>query len=254
MMVKLALVGLASAAVTGLAVLMIAWWNGPIERLSGVRFMPNDFGESGVVPLAYAAFAFALGVACGVFIRRTLPAMAATLVGFIGVRIGATFWVRPHLMAPIRKSVDIQSAAGWGLGPDPSGHGVRFFVEAPSIANAGVFGERHRQGGKRYHESVHRACLPGHRRTDHVWRRRPAGLPVGFQRLRCEDLIRLSPGPRVSAGRSVLAVPDDGSRALPGGCSRPVPPDRLVGAKGVLTAVRSGAWRTTRTWPTGFGS
>jgi len=139
LLVKLAVVGLGSAAVTGLAVLLVAWWTSPIARLSGNRFMPNDFGENGFVPVAYAVFAFALGVVCGLLIRRTLPAMAATLVGFIGVRIATTFWVRPHLMTPLHKTVAILAANGWGFGPDPSGHGIRFFAQAPDIANAWVY-------------------------------------------------------------------------------------------------------------------
>jgi hypothetical protein len=36
-----------------------------------------------------------------VLIRRTLPAMAATLVGFIAVRLAFVEWVRPHLMTPL---------------------------------------------------------------------------------------------------------------------------------------------------------
>ena len=50
-------------------------------------FSPSYFDRRDLVPIGYAAFAFALGVAAGVLIRRTLPAMAATLVAFIGVRL-----------------------------------------------------------------------------------------------------------------------------------------------------------------------
>ena len=43
-----------------------------------------------------------LGVTAGVFMRRTLPAMATTLAVFAGARLAMTYWVRPHLMTPIR--------------------------------------------------------------------------------------------------------------------------------------------------------
>jgi hypothetical protein len=56
------------------------------------------FAERGIVPIGYAVFGFALGVTAGVLIRRTLPAMIATLVGFIAARAMTQFWLRPHLL------------------------------------------------------------------------------------------------------------------------------------------------------------
>ena len=60
------------------------------------------FAERGIVPLGYAAFAFALGVTAGLLLRRTVPAMVATLVVFAGIRLAVTNWVRPYLFAPLR--------------------------------------------------------------------------------------------------------------------------------------------------------
>ena len=37
----------------------------------------------GFVPAGYALFAFALGATTGLLFRRTLPAMAVTLAGFV---------------------------------------------------------------------------------------------------------------------------------------------------------------------------
>src|SRR6201986_2878374 len=84
--VKLALTGLAAMAVTEALSLMHAWWADPISKavapgggasvLSGNRFSWLIFASHGITPLGYAAFAFALGAAAGVLIRRTLPALA----------------------------------------------------------------------------------------------------------------------------------------------------------------------------------
>lgn len=49
--------------------------------------------------------AFVLGVAAGVVLRRTVPAMAATLVGFVVVRLGVEYWIRPNLASPLHKSL-----------------------------------------------------------------------------------------------------------------------------------------------------
>jgi hypothetical protein len=100
--VKLILGGLASVVVAGLASLMVTAWSGPLNQLSLDRFGYGQFGEQGIAPAGYAAFAFVLGVLAGVLIRRTLPAMAATLLAFTAVRMGFTYGGRRLLMAPLR--------------------------------------------------------------------------------------------------------------------------------------------------------
>ncbi len=44
---------------------------------------PVVFGARGVAPAGYALFAFCLGVATGILLRRVLPAMAVTLAVFL---------------------------------------------------------------------------------------------------------------------------------------------------------------------------
>jgi hypothetical protein len=100
--VKLTLTGLASMAVAGLLSLILTWWFSPIDRVQLNRLTPAMFGVRGITPIGYAAFAFALGVTAGVFIRRTIPAMAATIVVFTGVRLAFSLWARPYLIAPLR--------------------------------------------------------------------------------------------------------------------------------------------------------
>jgi hypothetical protein len=119
---KLVVGGLAGVVATGLLSLMVTWWSSPLDRTNGTPFTPAYFDRRDLVPIGYAAFAFALGVAAGMLIRRTLPAMAATLVAFIGVRLAIFEWVRPHLMSPLR----IVSA----FMPDP--------VSGPSLAPGGL--------------------------------------------------------------------------------------------------------------------
>ena len=109
--VKLALVGGASLIVTGLLSWAVTWWSGPVDRVTLDRFSAPVFSERDLVPLGHAAFAFAVGVALGLLLRRSVPAMAATLAVFVGARLGFTQWVRPHLMAPVHQTVPLTSAA-----------------------------------------------------------------------------------------------------------------------------------------------
>ncbi len=110
--VKLGVVGLSGMVVTGLFSLMVTWWSSPFDRVNVARLSPAMFGERGLAPVGYAAFAFALGVIAGVVIRRTLPAMAATLAAFLGARLVMTYWVRPNLLTPLHITSALQTATG----------------------------------------------------------------------------------------------------------------------------------------------
>ena len=123
--VKLGMVGAFSIIVAGLLSLMATWWSGPFDQAYQVRITPTVFHTSGIVPVGYAAFAFALGVAAGMFIRRTLPAMAVTLVIFAAVQLAVPFWVRPHLLPPVTttSALNLGSVVEWG--GDQCGTGQR---------------------------------------------------------------------------------------------------------------------------------
>jgi ABC-type transport system involved in multi-copper enzyme maturation permease subunit len=106
--VKLVATGAAAMALTEAFALLLAWWATPIARamgaggsgsvFSGNRFSPVTFATHGITPIGYAAFGFALGVTAGLLIRRTVPAMAVTLVVFAAVQLAVPLWVRPHLL------------------------------------------------------------------------------------------------------------------------------------------------------------
>lgn len=117
--VKLFLTGLAAMAAAGLLSLMVTWWFSPLDTYNANRFTPAMFGERGIVPIGYAAFAFAFGVAAGLLIRRTIPAMAATLAAYLAARLAMTYAIRPHLMTPVR-AVRPFLASGPASGPSPA--------------------------------------------------------------------------------------------------------------------------------------
>jgi ABC-2 family transporter protein len=98
---KLVIIGVASIITAAAFSVIIALWLSPFDKVAGNRFSPGTFSQRGIVPIAYAVFAFALGVAAGALIRRLLPAMVATLAGFAAVRLVVQQWVRPHLATPL---------------------------------------------------------------------------------------------------------------------------------------------------------
>ncbi len=123
--VRVALVGVAALVVAGLASWLVSWWFAPLDAVNMNRLDPSVFTARGVVAIGYAGFAFALGVGAGALTRRTLPAMLATLLGFVAARIGFTLWVRPHLLPA--KEV---------LVPTTLGKGVEFLPKLVSVVAA----------------------------------------------------------------------------------------------------------------------
>ncbi len=115
--VKLCLIGLATMATTGLLSLMISWWASPFYQAAQQaghslrRLAPPLFGATGIAPVGYAAFAFALGVTAGALIRRTLPAMAVTLVIFVAVQILMPTLIQPHLIPPVQVTAPFNANA-----------------------------------------------------------------------------------------------------------------------------------------------
>ena len=114
LVVKLALVGLVSMAVGGALTWMVDWWRSPLDAVNENRFDPANFGIHGVAPVGYAGFAFVLGVTAGVLLRRTIPAMVVTLVGFVGVRLAVEYRLRPYLAAPLHKAISLLSSGRFG--------------------------------------------------------------------------------------------------------------------------------------------
>jgi hypothetical protein len=111
--VKLTVVGLGAAATAGLLSLAVGWWARPLDRAAGDPFA--SFDGRGVVPAAHAAFAFVLGAAIGLLIRRSVPAMAATLAAYLAVRLSFALTVRPVLLTPVHYDVPLDPVrTGYG--------------------------------------------------------------------------------------------------------------------------------------------
>jgi ABC-2 family transporter protein len=104
----------------------------------------SSFDVQGLVLVAYVIFGIALGAAAGAITRRTVPAMAVTLVAFIAIRIAVYNWVRPNLLPPLSwdtSKLALNSGDSWNLGQravDLSGHPVSDQYYQQLLANAGV--------------------------------------------------------------------------------------------------------------------
>jgi len=92
---------LAAAVCGGVISALTTWWSGPNNALQASAFQPGQFDTQGIVPIGYAVFAMALGIAAGTIARRTLPGIAVALGGFIGLRVVISDLLRPHYMPAV---------------------------------------------------------------------------------------------------------------------------------------------------------
>ena len=99
--VKVAVVGTASVLAIGLLSWLTTWWFSPSDSVTHDKFIDSTFGIRDVAPIGYAVFAFAVGLAAGVLIRKVLPAMATTLGVFVVVRMVFQMFLRAHYATPL---------------------------------------------------------------------------------------------------------------------------------------------------------
>ena len=109
----LVLPALLLTAVTGAFTALFWWYFRPFLADGQVsEFLPLAFALLGVAFAAWTLFAYALAAFTGTLFRRTVPAMAVTLIVYIVLAIGTATVIRPHYAAPVSRA---------GLGPGRSG-------------------------------------------------------------------------------------------------------------------------------------
>jgi hypothetical protein len=102
---KFGLVGGFALFVSAVFIPLSHWWSAPTEPKDNVIGTPL-LALGGILPLAYMTFALALGVAAGTLLRRTIPAVLTTLVGYAAITLVIHNWVRPNLLPPRSVSWD----------------------------------------------------------------------------------------------------------------------------------------------------
>jgi hypothetical protein len=118
-LVKFGIVGAAAVLVSVAYGLGVSWWLTPLnEGGRQGRFDQFFFDMQGVVPIGYTLFAVALGVFAGTVWPRTLPAMAGTLVGFLGLRVALAALARPRYLPARELTYPVQGEAPTTTGGD----------------------------------------------------------------------------------------------------------------------------------------
>jgi hypothetical protein len=101
----------ALTAAAGAFTALFYWYFRPFLADGQVsEMLPLAFALLGVAFAAWTLFAFALSAFLGTLLRRTLPAVAVTLVVYIALAIGTATAIRPHYMTPV-------TVPGWNGSP-----------------------------------------------------------------------------------------------------------------------------------------
>ncbi|MEV4640488.1 ABC transporter permease subunit [Actinoplanes sp. NPDC049548] len=98
--VKLAALAGVTVTLTGVFTAVLTWFRQPFDAWEG-RFQYDAFDLEGLVPVAYALFAFGVATAAGAMLRRSLPAFGVAFGAFLAVRMTVALVARPAYATPL---------------------------------------------------------------------------------------------------------------------------------------------------------
>jgi hypothetical protein len=154
-LIGMVVVGLLAAVIF---TVMLTWWRGPFDQV-GSR-LADGFDIEGVVEIGYFLFALSLGVLVGIVVRRTLPAMALTLVVFIAVRGPVEFILRPRYASPI--TVTAAPGANISIPSDAWRLTGQFIDGSGNTVTRGQIAQLCGGGGFERGQPLASACLTSH--------------------------------------------------------------------------------------------
>lgn len=98
---KITLLAMLTVVSAGTFAAIVMWWYGPLVASHGRLGEGNlTYEVYGVVFVSRALFALALGIFAGALIRRVVPAIAATLAGWVAVFAVTFLSLRPRFLTP----------------------------------------------------------------------------------------------------------------------------------------------------------
>jgi len=121
----LALPAVLLTAAVGAFTALFYWYFRPFLADGQVsEMLPLAFALLGVALAAWTLFAFAFAAFTGTLFRRTVPAMAVTLIVYIALAITTATVIRPHCLTPVTER-------GWNGSPG-AGWVISSWVKAPN--------------------------------------------------------------------------------------------------------------------------
>ena len=113
---KLVLLAVVVTAVAGAFSGLYSWYNQPFFASGyAIPFATRVFDLGGVAFAAWTLAAFSIGALAGMLIRRTVPAIAATLAVYAGLALATAGYLRQHYMTPLLTSHPNLPGSAWSV-------------------------------------------------------------------------------------------------------------------------------------------
>lgn len=103
--IHVAALAVGTVVLLGVATALVHWWLAPVMSVRPQPYADGLFDLVGIVPVAYGFGGLAIGIASGTYARRLLPAIALSLVLFLGMRVGIELGLRPRYAEPVSVSI-----------------------------------------------------------------------------------------------------------------------------------------------------
>ena len=111
---KLVLLSVMVAAAAGAFSVLFCWYLRPFSAAGySIPFATDVFDLREVAFTGWTLAAFAIGALAGMLIRRTVPAIGATLAVYAGLALATALWLRQHYMTPLLTTKLNLPASAW---------------------------------------------------------------------------------------------------------------------------------------------
>jgi ABC-type transport system involved in multi-copper enzyme maturation permease subunit len=102
-------------AATGAFTALFYWYYRPfLEDHQVSEMLPLGFALLGVAFAAWTVFCYALAAFFGALVRRTVPAIVLTLVGYVALATATAVSIRPRYLTPVTlPAASVNNSTGW---------------------------------------------------------------------------------------------------------------------------------------------
>jgi hypothetical protein len=114
---KLVSLAIIVTAAAGAFSVLFSWYYQPFfDAGQQTPLAPTVFTTRGIAFAAWTLAAFAIGALAGMLIRRVVPAIAATLVGYAALAFATGMFLRQHYLAPLAAVTPNLPSSAWIIG------------------------------------------------------------------------------------------------------------------------------------------
>jgi hypothetical protein len=111
---KLVLLSVVVAAAAAVFSVLFSWYLQPFSAAGySIPFATDVFDLREVAFAGWTLAAFAIGALAGMLIRRTVPAIGATLAVYAGLALATALWLRQHYLTPLLTTKLNLPASAW---------------------------------------------------------------------------------------------------------------------------------------------